>query len=294
MKHSYLLAAALLTLGACDGSTSPHNGATVAVNFGTAVSSNVLADVQLSGNPALASDLTLTGTNGTLVIQDIRFIVSRLELKQAEGVTCTDNSSTDDSRSSNLLRADHGSSGGGSDDGANHDANDGRERDAECDEFEGGPFLVDLPLTGLTSIATTNVPAGTYDAFSFRIRGLDADNESGDDSVELKNAGSILTQMRTFYPNFPSSASMVVKGTFNGTPFTTYFRSRLEIEQKLATPLTVPGDNSLQVMIDPSAWFKNGTQVLNLGALNGQTVDLGSNFRNGVRGTDRGHDGNDG
>jgi hypothetical protein len=291
MKYSYLLAAALLALGACDGSTAPRNGATVAINFGTSTSSNVLADVQLSGNAALASDLTLTGTNGTLVIQDIRFIVSRLELKQAQGMTCTDSSSTDNSRSADILRADHGSSGGGSGNGANQDANDGRERDAQCDEFQGGPFLVDLPLTGLTSIATDNVPAGTYDAFSFRIRGLDADNESGDDSAEVKNASSILTQMRTFYPNFPSNASMVVKGTFNGTPFTTYFRSKLEIEQKLITPLTVPGDKSLQVTIDPTAWFKNGTQVLDLGALNGQTVDLGSNFRNGVKGTDRGHDG---
>ncbi len=290
MKYRYLFAA-IITLGACDGSTAPRNGANVAINFGTSVRSSVSADVQLSGNPALVSDLTLTGTNGTLVIQDIRFIVSRLELKQSTGTTCTDSSGTDDSRSSNLLRADHGSSGGGSNDGANHDANDGRERDAECNEFEGGPFLVDLPLAGLTSIATSKVPAGTYDAFSFRIRGLDADNEAGDDSTELKNAQSVLAQMRTFYPNFPSSASMVVKGTFNGTPFTTYFRAKLEIEQQLATPLTVPGDNSLQVMIDPTAWFNNGTQVLNLGALNGQTVNLGSNFRNGVKGTDRGHDG---
>ena len=84
---------------------------------------------------------------------------------------------------------------------------------------------------------------------------------------------------------------MVVKGTFNGTPFTTYFRSELEIEQQLATPLTVPGDNALQVMIDPTAWFRNGTQVLDLAALNGQLVNLGNGFMNGVRGTNRGHDG---
>ena len=291
MKYSCLLAGSLIALGACDGTTGPRNGATVAINFGTSARSNVLGDVQLSGNPGQASDLTLAGTNGTLVIQDIRFIVSRLELKRAQGMTCTDISSTDDSRSAIILRADHGSSGGGGNNGASNDVNDGRQRDSQCDEFQGGPFLVDLPLTGLTSIATDNVPAGTYDAFSFRIRGLDAENERGDDSSEVKNAQSILTQMRTFYPNFPSNAAMVVKGTFNGTPFTTYFRSRLEIEQQLATPLTVPGDKSLQVTIDPTAWFKNGTQVLNLGALNGQTVDLGSNFRNGVKGTDRGRDG---
>ena len=288
MKYSYLLAAALLTLGACDGTTGPGGGGTVAIRFGTSVSSNVLANVQSSGSQALASDLTVTGTNGTLVIQDIRFIVSKLELKQAMETTCTDSSSNGE-RDGDLLRADHGSTGGGSDDGANHDANDGREHDAECDEFEGGPFQVDLPLAGLTSIATDNVPAGTYNAFSFRIRGLDSGDD--DDSNEGATRASVLAQMRTFYPDFPSNASMVVKGTFNGTPFTTYFRSELEIEQRLATPLTVPGDNSLQVMIDPTAWFKTGTQVLDLAALNGQTVNLGSNFRNGVKGTDRGHEG---
>jgi hypothetical protein len=298
MKYSYIFAAALVSLAACDGSTGPKTGGTVAIQFGTSVNSNIVANAQLSGGQAVASDLTVTGTNGTLVIQDIRFIISRLELKQAMGATCTDSSSNPE-RDGDVLRADHGSNGGGddgvnhrggNDDGADHDANDdrGREHDEECDEFEGGPFQVDLPLAGLTSIATDNVPAGTYDAFSFRIRGLDADNEDGDDSAEVNNAASVLAQIRTFYPNFPGNASMVVKGTFNGTPFTTYFRSKLEIEQQLATPLVVPGDNALQVMIDPSAWFRNGTQVLDLAALNGQTVDLGNNFRNGVKG--EGHD----
>jgi hypothetical protein len=287
MKYSYLLVAALVTLSACDGTTGPKGGGSVAIRFGMspASSSNILSDVQLSGSQSPASDLTITGTNGTLVIQDIRFIVSRLELKQAVGTACTD-SSANSERDGDLLRADRGSSGGGGNDASN---DNGRDSNAECDEFQGGPFQVDLPLAGLTSIATDNVPAGTYNAFSFRIRGLDSGDD--DDSSEAATRSSVLTQIRTFYPNFPSNASMVVKGTFNGTPFTTYFRSELEIEQQLATPLTVPGDNSLQVMIDPTAWFKNGAQVLNLAALNGQTVNLGSGFRNGVRGADRGRDG---
>jgi len=249
MKYGYTLAAALLLLGACDGSTGPGGGGNIAIRFGTSASSNVLANVQLSGSASSANDLTVTGTNGTLVIQDIRFIVSRLELERTEGTACKD-SSGEGSRSGNLMRAD------------NNTGDNGREQDSECDEFQGGPFLVDLPLTGLTSIATDNVPAGTYDAFSFRIRGLDSDTD--DDASEKQIVPGVLTEIRTFYPNFPSNASMVVKGTFNGTPFTTYFRAKMKIEQKLDKPLNVPGDKSIQVMIDPSAWFKNGTLVLDL------------------------------
>jgi hypothetical protein len=281
MKYGYsIIAAALVVLAACDGSTTPGGTGAVAIRFGTSAGSNASASVQISGDPALASDLTLTGTNGTLVIQDIRLIVSRLELKQAEGTTCTGENETETS----------GRSGHDDKELGENEANDTeREHDAECDEFEGGPFIVDLPLTGTTSIATDNVPAGTYTAFSFRVKNLDIDDD--DDSGERANTASVLTQMRTFYPNFPSSASMVVKGTFNGTPFTTYVRSEMRIEQKLDAPLTVPGDKAIQVLLDPTAWFKNGTQVVDLSAFNGRILDLGSSFRNGVRSANRRHDG---
>ncbi len=292
MKYRLSLVAALVVLGACDGSTGPGGGGTVAIRFGTSAGSNLSADVQLSGSPSLASDLTVTGTNGTLVIQDIRFIVSRLKLEQSEGMTCTGSSNSDDDRGGN--GSGNGSGNSGRNGGRSGENETEREHDSECNEFEGGPFLVDLPLAGLTSITTDNVPAGTYDAFSFRIRNVDDiednDNAGDDDASERHNASAVLAEMRTFYPNFPANASMVVKGTFNGKAFTTYFRSQLQIEQKLDTPLTVPGDKSLQVLIDPTAWFRNGTQVLDLASLNGRTVDLGSGFRKGVRGANRGRD----
>jgi hypothetical protein len=51
----------------------------------------------------------------------------------------------------------------------------------------------------------------------------------------------------------------------------------------------VPGNQVVTVNLDPSMWFKNGNQVLNLAALNGRLVDLGT-FRNGILRVHRGDD----
>jgi hypothetical protein len=270
MKLKYAMVAGLLVLGACDsGSAGPGGGGNVAIRFGTGsgAAANLQTEVKTSGITSAATDLTVTGTNGTLVIQDIRLIASRFKLKGTEA-TCPDSISN----SSNKSQGDGD-----------------REHDGECDEFQGGPFIVDLPLDGTnTTIATDKVPAGTYNWFSFKVKSLEVDDD--EDSSEKANVPALVTQMRTFYPNFPGNASMVVKGTFNGTPFTTYFRANMLVVQKLDPPLVVPGDNSVNVTIDPSLWFKTGSQVLNLAALNGQTVQMGSGFINGVRGANRHRD----
>ncbi len=276
MKLRHTLAAALLILGACDsGSTSPGGGGNVSIRFGTSTTSaNLQANLQASGISSPANDLTVTGTNGTLVIQDIRMVASRFKLKGNDQSTCAD--SVAESHSNN----------------GNGNGNGDREHDEDCDEFRGGPFIVNIPLDGsMTTIATDNVPAGTYNWFAFKVKSLNVgDDADDDDASENANIPALLTQIRALYPNFPSNASMVVKGTFNGAPFTTYFRANMMVVQKLDPPLVVPGDNAVHVTIDPSLWFKNGSQVLNLAALNGQTVQMGSGFLNGVRGSNRHHD----
>jgi hypothetical protein len=274
MKLRFTLAAALLILGACDnGSTSPGGGGNVAIRFGVATTTaNLQANVQASGISSPANDLTVTGTNGTLVIQDIKMVASRFKLKGNDQSTCADS-----------VANSHSNNGNGDED---------REHDDDCDEFRGGPFIVNIPLDGsMVTITTDNVPAGTYNWFAFKVKSLNpGDNADDDDASENANIPALLTQMRALYPNFPSNASMVVKGTFNGTAFTTYFRANMMVVQKLDPPLVVPGDNAVHVTIDPSLWFKNGSQVLDLAALNGQTVQMGSGFLNGVRGSNRHHD----
>src|SRR6266498_1691928 len=81
----------LLLLAACDASTGPGRGGRVAVRFSTTSSAGVSANILALESPRIASDqLTLTGSNGTLVIEDIRFIVSKLELCSADKTTCGD------------------------------------------------------------------------------------------------------------------------------------------------------------------------------------------------------------
>ena len=262
---------------ACDGSTGPAGGGKVAIKFGAGSSSAVRGNLMASSAPGISSDLTVTGTNGTIDIQDIRFIVEEIKLKSTEGTGgCAENENEDRSDDNVLVRADDRQGGNGAE----------NEND-DC-EFEGGPFIVDLPLDGNTTIATENVPPGTYDHVSFKVDDLEGGND--DEADDSANAPNLLNQIRTVYPNFPSRASMVVKGTQNGTPFTVYFRSKMRINQVLDPPLTVPGTQVLTVKLDPSMWFKNGNQVLNLAALNGRLVDIGNGFGNGIKGAHRGDD----
>jgi hypothetical protein len=101
--------------------------------FGAGSSAAVSGDLHA---PGIATDeLTVTGTNGTLVIQDIRFIVEELELRSSNGLN-------------------------------------------GCDD--------------------------------------DDDNDGDDDAARTP---ALLAEMRAVYPNFPSRASLVVKGTQNGQPY---------------------------------------------------------------------------
>ena len=118
-----------LLVAACSDSTGAGNG-NVAIRFVTSAGARQAISAGPSYNHAGTSDvLTLTGTNGTLQLQDVRLIVSKLELERADG-SCA--------------------SAGGEDD------------EGECEEFEGGPFLVDLPLSGgSVTVSTEQVAAGT-------------------------------------------------------------------------------------------------------------------------------------
>jgi len=274
MKTPIKLTVLVLFLAACDGSTGPGKGGNVAVKFSTGTTSSVSANLMSNGDLAARSDLTITGTNGTLVIDDIRFIVEELELRSSETTSACNDDEEENEHDDDFRVAADGRSG-------SNDDEDDNEGEDEC-EFEGGPFLVDLPLeNGNATITTENVPAGTYDFLKFKIDDLEADDEDDDD--EVANTPALLSQIRAVYPDFPSRASMVVHGTQNGTPFTVYFRSKIKVKQAISPPLVVPGDPSVTVHLDPSMWFKVGNQVLNLATLNGRLVDLGT-FSSGIKG----------
>lgn len=271
MKVKFVLGMLLVvTAAACDSSTGPGSGGNVAVRFGAQLPSAVRGTFLVSG--IAADELTVTGTNATVVIQDVRFIVEEMELRSSSIAGGCD----DDRRDAVFASVD---------DGRDHAEDGGDETEDEC-EVEGGPFIVDLPLDGDATIATTSIPAGTYDSFKFKIDDLEQGDDDEDD--DRARTPSLLADMRSVYPDFPSRASLVVKGTQDGQPFTVYFRAKLRISQAITPALTIPGDDVLTVKIDPSAWFRVGDQVLNLLALNGTLVEFEDGFEGGISETHSG------
>lgn len=260
LKKTLMLAVLVPILGGCEDTTSPNGAGQVAVRFQAATSTSASASRSPAGArfdqvPATGA-ITLTGSNGTLVIQDIRLIVSELELESAQG-TCGAVSSKD----------------------AEHEDDESR-----CPKFEGGPFLVNLLDGTAAQVVTSAVPAGSYTEFQFKVE--DLEDDEGDDHAEQQSLQDILTELRKTYPDFPSRASMVVHGTFTPTggtarPFTTYFDAELEIEKEFPTPFRVPEDGTILVNLDPAAWFQQGPQVLNLLALDGRTVEFEVEARHG-------------
>lgn len=278
MKKVIALASVVVALAACDGATGPGGG-TVAVKFGTSTGPRVSASLSAGDRGISADELTVTGTNGNIVLQDVRFIVEQMKLSSSDSSSaCSDDENEIENETDDDLRVSFDERSG---------SDSVRDDDDEC-EFKGGPFIVDLSLDGNTTVTTESVPPGTYDSFRFKIDDLEGDDE--DDASEKTKAPDVLAQMRTAYPDFPARASMVVKGTQDGQPFTVYFRSKMKIRQQISPPLVIPGSQALTVKIDPSEWFKSGAQVMNLVALNGKLVEFSEQFGRGMKGTRRGDD----
>ncbi len=247
MKKSLAVYASIpLLVGACDNFTGNDDGR-LAIRFATSAATRTSANVSFSSS---TDALVLTGTNGTLRIEDIRLIVSELELARTEGSCASENE----------------------DDGE------------DCEEFESGPFLVDLPLgTGAVTVAADQIPAGTYTKLEFEVEDLIDDDEGARERPDLQ---TILAQIKTVYPDFPRSASMVVKGTFTpvgGTaqPFLVYFDAEIEVERDLMPPVTIPGATAITVNVYPDSWFRRGLQLVNLAQLNGRLVEFELEIENG-------------
>lgn len=224
------LALAGLVLGACDdGPTTPADSGTVEVRFST--------DASVNTGATLASDLIVEGTNGTLEITSLHMIVGEFELEGADDA-CLD----DDSNEADL---------------------------EDCEEFEGNPFLLDLPLDGQpTTEVVQAVTAGTYNELEFEVDDVDLDDGDGDD----EELADVTAQVRALHADWPDEASMVVEGTFTPTDgetraFRVFIEAEVEVEITLSPPLLVTDDGevSLTVVLDPMLWFtrSNGT-VLDL------------------------------
>lgn len=266
--RTFAAAAALLALSACaDNPAGGGNDGTVRLRFG------------VEGGQALASDalfqtsgteqLTITGANGTLRIDDLRMVVAEFELDGDDDVnTCggVDDDGTGDRGS--------GDSGGESTD--------------DCDDFNAGPMFIDFPLAGgAVPVGSGNVPAGTYREVEFEVEDLDDDEENAAERARIEQ---LRTQILAQFPDWPRDASLLVVGTFTptgGTPqsFRAFIEAEIEIETELSPHLVVgEGESrSVDVLLDPVTIFRSGNNVLNLAQPSGRN-ELEIRIENGFRG----------
>lgn len=217
---------------------------------GTASSKSVSATNTTSSSH---DSLLIEGTNGTLQLNDIRFIVAEFELDPSEA--------DDDS--------------------------------SELEEFESGPFFVDLPLgQDALSLADNNIQAGLYEEMEFEVEDLDyEEEEEGEKEAHQALADSI----RTEFAEWPKEASMMIVGSFtptdgNSQSFTVFAEAEIEIEQEFNPPLEVTEDNMQQVVsvrINPAKWFKRSDDsVIDLSQYDWeqqqQLLEFEAEFENGV------------
>jgi hypothetical protein len=117
--------------------------------------------------------------------------------------------------------------------------------DDDCEEFETGPYLVDLPLDGsVTREIGATVPPGTFDEIEFEIHSPDDDTP---EDLDFRSRNPAFAQI-----------SIRVTGTYNDAAFeyTTEMDSEQEID--LASPLVVTpesGPVNVTLTVDISTWF---------------------------------------
>jgi len=228
-----------IALGACDDSTGVGSPGTIALNFsvGTAAPSAVSGPASA---PALVAGppMTVSGTNGTLTIDEIRLIVAEAKL-DGEDNACEDEVPGQD-----------------------------------CAEFEAPPRFLDLPLDGSPVQAFVGtVPQGTYTEIEFEIEDLEDDESDSEFAAEI---AALREDILAEFPDWPRKATALVVGSFEAagggtTAFRVYIEAEIEIERALVPPLVVGPDGTtgadLNVDIRPDIWFSlSDGSVLDLSA----------------------------
>jgi hypothetical protein len=219
-----LAAAAALVFSACDSSTGPEDSEQVTIRFAAETSAGGAAAPGIEAAP-------VTGTNGTLDITDLRVIVAELEFEGTNG-TC----------------------------GANGD-----DDDEDCFEVELPPRLVNIPLDGSPlAVATTELPAGSYNEFELEIEDLEDDEE---DTAFAAEIDALEAEIRNTFPEWPRDGTIRVEGTFTptgGAPeaFVVWIEAEVEVELDLVPPIDIPaaeGDaHTLDIVLFPERWFVRG------------------------------------
>lgn len=237
VRNIPLAALALASMAACSDGTGVGGPQTIALNFQVAAPAPAAvgparSGPSLAGRPALVAGppMVLTGTNGTLTIDEIRLIVAEVELEKEDDSCVGHDDSSDDIGDS-------------------------------CEEFNAGPRFLDLPLDGdPIEVVTDLVPAGTYEELEFEIEDLEDDEG---DAVEAAMIAAVRAEVLAVIPDWPDEASALVTGSFAPTAggsidFRVFLKAEIEVEMELIPNLVIAdGAASRDVTVDisPHIWF---------------------------------------
>jgi hypothetical protein len=261
------LAALVLLAAACDSPSGAGGGGRVEVRMGVDAAQGGAAPVNAA--TAAAGALVVEGTNGVLTVDGVKMVVAEFELDGDDDVAmCRGGQGTDD-----------------------------RGGDDDCEDFDAGPFLVDLPLGGgEVAVTTGDIPNGTYRRVEFEVEDLD---DHDDDVSSAAEIAALRQQILAQFPDWPRDASMLVTGTFqpraNGTlgaarPFRTFVEARVRVRVRLQPPLVVndaSASRTVSVTLDPAAFFKTGGQVRDLSQAGGRIrVEAENGFHGSGHGSD--------
>ena len=268
-----MAAGSLVALAACSDGTGPSAGqARVALSVGTTLGA--------SAAPGAAPEVLTVG-GSTLVFQKVELVLKQIELHRAQASTnCDDEASNAPSMGESNSGGDKSGEGSGK-----HRGGADKKRD-DCEEFQTGPLLLDLPLgSGLQHLVTVDVDTGTYNAVEFTVR-----------SPSNDAAGQAFLQAN---PDF-QQITVRVTGTFNGKAFTYSNDVKAKQEAGLNPNLvvTAKGATDLTLVVDVKHWFETDAT----GLIDPTTAMLGgpndakvrANIRNSFRlFEDKDHNGHD-
>lgn len=257
LRRLYPLACAPCVLAACgDSATGAGAGREVAIRFGTTAPQ---ASGAGSAAPA-AGQLVVDGDNGVLKLTGFRVIVAEFEVKGDDDVNPCDRLGVGE----------------------------------DCEDFNAGPMLVDVPLGGSpVTVSTGEIPPGSYREVEFEVEDLDEDE---DNPAERPRIEALFQQVRAQFSDWPRDASALVTGTFTprvngqlGTPrpFRVFIEAEIEVEVELSPPLVIDDASqtrSVSIELDPAALFRLGGNVIDLSQLNGRLLELELEIEHGFSG----------
>ncbi len=256
--------ALLLVFGltACDV-LAPGNESRVGVVFkiplqGSAAISDATASVESSLE--VNRVLRISGSNGSLDLHAVHFIVDDLTLKEA-GADC-----------------------------------DSAEDEDSCEDDGEGPTIAELLVNDDEDQVDVTALVEGLEAGEITLEVEDADgntDEAADDDDEWQQ---FLEDLLSRFGNWPKNGSLRVSGTFtpadtSDSPrdFTVYFGTETRIEKELPRPLVIDDgteNQTVTVFVDPAIWFtRPDGSVMDLSqhdyATTGSVADLEIPLRNG-------------